>query len=116
LWAKKAADAGLAKAMYAIGYFLEVGIGTPPNMSECVWICYPFLDTFAQFIVSSAISFYKRAAEIGDKRAIQRLKGPASAPVHQPGGPGSVLHRDGLETMSNSSSGKNPKDKDCVIM
>jgi len=97
LWAKKAADAGLAKAMYAIGYFLEVGIGTPPNMSD-------------------AISFYKRAAEIGDKRAIQRLKGPASAPVHQPGGPGSVLYRDGPETMSNSSSGKNPKDKDCVIM
>lgn len=43
LWAKKAADAGLAKAMYAVGYFLEVGIGTPPSMSECVWICHPFL-------------------------------------------------------------------------
>jgi TPR repeat protein len=37
LWAKKAADAGLAKAMYAVGYFLEVGIGTTPNMSEFVW-------------------------------------------------------------------------------
>lgn len=34
LWAKKAADAGLAKAMYAVGYFLEVGIGTSPNMPE----------------------------------------------------------------------------------
>jgi hypothetical protein len=34
LWAKKAADAGLAKAMYAVGYFLEVGIGTAPSMSE----------------------------------------------------------------------------------
>jgi TPR repeat protein len=34
LWARKAADAGLAKAMYAVGYFLEVGIGTPPDLSE----------------------------------------------------------------------------------
>ncbi|KAH9047024.1 HCP-like protein [Lactarius deliciosus] len=30
LWAKRAADAGLAKAMYAVGYFYEVSIGTPP--------------------------------------------------------------------------------------
>jgi len=34
LWAQKAADLGLPKAMYAVGYFLEVGIGTPPNMTE----------------------------------------------------------------------------------
>lgn len=77
------------------------------------------LDTFTKcfpILISSAISFYKRAAEIGDKRAAQRLKGSANAPVHQPGGPGSVLHRDGPETMSNSSSGKNGKDKECVIM
>lgn len=44
LWAKKAADAGLAKAMYAVGYFLEVGIGTSPNMSECVYICHLLLN------------------------------------------------------------------------
>jgi TPR repeat protein len=31
LWAKRAGDGGLAKAMYAVGYFYEVGIGTPPN-------------------------------------------------------------------------------------
>jgi TPR repeat protein len=34
LWAKKAADGGLAKAMYAVGYFLEVGIGTTASMPE----------------------------------------------------------------------------------
>jgi len=34
LWAQKAAEAGLAKAMYAVGYFLEVGIGTVANMPE----------------------------------------------------------------------------------
>lgn len=92
LWAQKAAEAGLAKAMYAVGYFLEVGIGTTPNMQE-------------------AISYYKRAAELGDKRAAQRLRGPQSQPVHQPGGPGAVLHRG-----SGDDTGKGGKDKDCVIM
>ncbi|KAH9486430.1 Chitin synthase regulator SKT5 [Psilocybe cubensis] len=91
LWAQKAADAGLAKAMYAVGYFLEVGIGTTANMQE-------------------AISYYKRAAELGDKRAAQRLRGSQSQPMHQPGGPGSVLHR------GEESNGKGGKDKDCIIM
>ncbi|KAH8099904.1 HCP-like protein [Cristinia sonorae] len=93
LWAKKAADAGLVKAMYAVGYFLEVGIGTTPNMQE-------------------AIQFYKRASEQGDKRATQRLKASMNAPIHAPGGPGSVLHRssDGAD----SASGR--KDKDCIVM
>ena len=36
LWAQKAAEAGLAKAMYACGYFLEVGIGTSANVQEYV--------------------------------------------------------------------------------
>ena len=39
MWSKKAAEAGLVKAMYAVGYFLEVGIGTEPNITECV---HPF--------------------------------------------------------------------------
>ncbi|KAJ3553289.1 hypothetical protein NP233_g12678 [Leucocoprinus birnbaumii] len=93
LWAQKAAEAGLAKAMYACGYFLEVGIGTPANVQE-------------------AMSYYKRAAEKGDKRATQRLKNSQNGPMHQPGGPGSVLHRG----QGDSDAGKNPKDKDCVIM
>jgi TPR repeat protein len=92
LWAQKAADAGLSKAMYAVGYFLEVGIGTTPNMQE-------------------AISNYKRAAELGDKRAAQRLRGSQSQPMHQPGGPGAVLHRGSGDDIS-----KGGKDKDCTIM
>ncbi|TFK42015.1 hypothetical protein BDQ12DRAFT_599102 [Crucibulum laeve] len=93
LWAQKAAEGGLAKAMYAVGYFLEVGIGTVANMQE-------------------AITFYKRAAELGDKRAAQRLKGSQSQPMHQPGGPGAVLHRNS----DSDANGKGGKDKDCVIM
>lgn len=34
LWARKAASAGLAKAEYAMGYFTEVGIGSPANMED----------------------------------------------------------------------------------
>jgi len=37
LWARRAAEADLVKAMYAVGYFLEVGIGTPPDMKEWVY-------------------------------------------------------------------------------
>ena len=36
LWVKKAAEAGLAKAMYAIGYVYEVGIGMQASISECI--------------------------------------------------------------------------------
>ena len=42
LWAKRAADAGLAKAMYAVGYFYEVAIGTPPNHHQCVHTFQPY--------------------------------------------------------------------------
>ncbi|SZF00051.1 unnamed protein product [Blumeria hordei] len=34
LWARKAALAGLAKAEYAMGYFTEVGIGSPGNLED----------------------------------------------------------------------------------
>ncbi|RIA99071.1 hypothetical protein C1645_747892 [Glomus cerebriforme] len=34
LWARKAADKGLAKAEYAIGYFTEVGIGVKADIEE----------------------------------------------------------------------------------
>ena len=42
LWARRAAEAGLVKAMYAVGYFLEVGIGTPSDMKE--WVYAPHFD------------------------------------------------------------------------
>ena len=34
LWARKAAQAGMAKAEYAMGYFTEVGIGAPANLED----------------------------------------------------------------------------------
>ncbi|KAF9584452.1 hypothetical protein BGW38_006426 [Lunasporangiospora selenospora] len=56
IWAKRAADKGLAKALHAMGYFTEVGIGPRKDMEQ-------------------AIEWYKKAAEAGDKRATQRLEG-----------------------------------------
>jgi hypothetical protein len=52
--------------------------------------------------IHRSISYYKKAAELGDKRAQQRLKGPLTPP------PGSVVMR------ADSSDAKN--NKDCVIM
>lgn len=34
LWARKAAQAGLAKAEYAMGYLTEVGIGAPASIED----------------------------------------------------------------------------------
>ncbi|KAI8925311.1 hypothetical protein BC831DRAFT_461519 [Entophlyctis helioformis] len=54
LWARKAADKGLAKAEYAVGYFLENGVGIRADVDE-------------------ARRWYMRAAAQSNKRAIQRL-------------------------------------------
>lgn len=55
LWAKKAAEQGLAKAEYAVGYFSEVGIGTYRDERE-------------------ALEYFRKAASHGDKRAMDRLR------------------------------------------
>ena len=54
-WAQRAAEAGLAKAEFATGYFLERGKGCRRDSLE-------------------AWKYYVRAAEHGDERAIARLK------------------------------------------
>ena len=56
----------------------------------------------------SATIYYKRAAEKGDKRAIQRLRGNTHGPLPEQGGAPGVLRRDG-------DSGEGNK-KDCIIM
>jgi TPR repeat protein len=54
LWARKAANKGLAKAEYAVGYFLEHGVGSEQNLEE-------------------ARKWYIRSAGQGNSRAIARL-------------------------------------------
>lgn len=59
-WAMCAAQSGLPRAEYAIGYFTEMGIGTLQDQEE-------------------AIKWYEKAAVHGDKRAIERLQPTAQA-------------------------------------
>ena len=54
LWARRAANKGLAKAEYGVGYYSEVGIGVRADIEE-------------------ARRWYMRAAAQGDKKALQRL-------------------------------------------
>lgn len=54
LWARKAANKGLSKAEYAVGYYAEVGIGIKQD-------------------IEFAKRWYMRAAAQGNKRAMNRL-------------------------------------------
>lgn len=90
LWAKKAADKGLVKAQYALGYFTETGVGVPPNIQQ-------------------AMKFYRQAAEGGDKRAAKRLAGGVA------GNSATFNRRVEQEDIADVRNGKD-KDKDCVIM
>lgn len=66
LWARKAAQAGLAKAEYAMGYFTEVGIVGPASIEEakrwywrsaCELYFYPLLSpSFSSFFWSICFS------------------------------------------------------------
>jgi uncharacterized protein len=108
LWAKRAADAGLVKAMYATGYFYETGVGTEQSLQEYVVLLDTTFCQPADGPLLSATVYYKRAAEKGDKRASQRLRGNTSGPLPEQGGAPGVLRRDG-------DSGEGNK-KDCIIM
>ncbi|KAK9465781.1 hypothetical protein V1512DRAFT_210117 [Lipomyces arxii] len=55
LWARRASEKGLAKAEYAVGYFMENGIGTTANMHE-------------------AVKWYKKAAAQQYPKAVSRLR------------------------------------------
>nr|OQO09833.1 hypothetical protein B0A51_17541 [Rachicladosporium sp. CCFEE 5018] len=88
-WAKQAAEAGLPKAEYAIGYFTEMGIGTRRDPLE-------------------ANMWYVRAAEKGNDVARQRLQiiraaasGNTQGPVPVPMGKGEAKRR---ELMNGSGS------------
>jgi uncharacterized protein len=98
--------------MYAVGYFLEVGIGTTPDMLQWVFLFSPGIKSarMTHNIFVRSISYYKQAAELGDKRAAARLRSSQSQPMHQLGGPGAVLQRDEGEDI------KGVRDKDCIIM
>ncbi|KAF8424516.1 Sel1-like protein [Tirmania nivea] len=93
-WALKAAETGLAKAEYAVGYFTEMGIGCRRDPLEAnVW--------------------YVKAADHGDKRAKDRLA------VIQAAVAGATLDKKGKKKKDspNKLEGRRPSgDKECSIM
>lgn len=90
LWAKKAGNKGLSKAEYAMGYFMEHGIGTTQNLEE-------------------ARKWYIRAAGQGNARAIARLSDKGS----------SSKAKGGVESSLKPSDWKKSKEAqkgECVLM
>ncbi|APA07046.1 hypothetical protein sscle_02g018160 [Sclerotinia sclerotiorum 1980 UF-70] len=97
-WARRAAETNLTKAVYAVGYFTEMGIGCRRDPLEAnVW--------------------YVKAAECGDERAKHRL---AKIRVAASGGtPMEVAPpRNGAKIKKSASTVDKPgkDEKECVIM
>ncbi|KAI5289637.1 hypothetical protein KEM52_000708 [Ascosphaera acerosa] len=83
-WAKRAAETGLPKACFAVGYFTEAGIGCRRDPLEAnIW--------------------YVRAAEAGDERARTRLAAIQKASHHSPD--------KGSSAASSSTKDDKPKGK-----
>lgn len=96
-WARQAAECGLTKAEYAVGYFTEMGIGCRRDPLEAnVW--------------------YVKAADGGDERAKHRLAAIRAAASG--GTPMDVAPaRNGKMKKTNSGNEKTGQnDKDCIIM
>ncbi|KAH6648483.1 hypothetical protein BKA67DRAFT_522672 [Truncatella angustata] len=94
-WAKRAADLGLVKAEYAVGYFTEMGIGCRRDILEAnVW--------------------YVKAADSGDERAKQRL---AAIRAAVSGGTPMEVAPPRNAKMRKAAPKEGAKDdKECVIM
>jgi TPR repeat protein len=78
IWARRAAELELPKAEYAVGYFTETGIGCAKDPEQ-------------------SLAWYNKAAEHGDKRAIQRLQG--KVPQTQKNSPGRKSIQDDCKIM-----------------
>ncbi|KAF9569957.1 hypothetical protein EC968_002399 [Mortierella alpina] len=86
LWARKAADKGLSRAEYAVGYYSEVGIGVKQDLEE-------------------ARRWYLRSAAQGNNRAKKRL-----TDMKKLGAMRRVRHDRGRQ------AGHGPDDENCKVM
>jgi TPR repeat protein len=105
-WARRAADKGLAKAEYAVGFFLENGVGCERDILR-------------------SVEYYKRAARGGDQRAIDRLdnnraqKRSNTTAVNKnsnKNGTPTSLASNGPSNLNDKKQKKLKKDKVCIIM
>ncbi|KAF9206494.1 hypothetical protein BGZ49_002362 [Haplosporangium sp. Z 27] len=87
LWARKAADKGLARGEYAVGYYSEVGIGVKQDLEE-------------------ARRWYLRAAAQGNTRAKKRLTDMKKLGAMRRG-----RHDRGRQNGQNG-----PEDENCKVM
>ncbi|KAI1841389.1 hypothetical protein JX265_007464 [Neoarthrinium moseri] len=72
LWARKAAQAGLAKAEYAMGYFTEVGIGIAANMEDAKrWYWRAAAQNFPK--ARERLEDLKRSGKNGGPRQRERI-------------------------------------------
>ncbi|KAG0049496.1 hypothetical protein BGZ83_005716 [Gryganskiella cystojenkinii] len=88
LWARKAADKGLARAEYAVGYYSEVGIGVKQDLEE-------------------ARRWYLRSAAQGNGRAKKRLTDMKKLGAQRRVRP---------ERGRQNGAGPGPEDENCKVM
>ncbi|KAF8940928.1 hypothetical protein BGZ58_003913 [Dissophora ornata] len=88
LWARKAADKGLSRAEYAVGYYSEVGIGIKQDLEE-------------------ARRWYLRSAAQGNGRAKKRLTDMKKL---------GAMRRVRPERGRQNGQGPGPEDENCKVM
>ncbi|KAG0211032.1 hypothetical protein BGX28_008602 [Mortierella sp. GBA30] len=88
LWARKAADKGLSRAEYAVGYYSEVGIGVKQDLEE-------------------ARRWYLRSAAQGNNRAKKRLTDMKKL---------GATRRVRPERGRQNGHGPGPEDENCKVM
>lgn len=96
-WAKRAADQGLAKAEYAIGYFTEMGIGCRRDPLE-------------------ANTWYMKAAEQGDDRAKHRLAIIRAAESGEVEPRNTKPDKKTIKKKKSAMGGEEKDDKECIVM
>ena len=67
-WVQLSADAGVPRAMFAMGYFLETGLGDTSNRT------YSRKRGGRGGDLEAGMVWYRRAALAGDSKALQRLE------------------------------------------
>ncbi|KAI8357726.1 hypothetical protein B0O80DRAFT_384016 [Mortierella sp. GBAus27b] len=94
LWARKAADKGLSRAEYAVGYYSEVGIGVKQDLEE-------------------ARRWYLRSAAQGNNRAKKRL-----TDMKKLGAMRRMQHERGRQQGQGQGGqgGQGPEDENCKVM
>lgn len=111
LWARRAANKGLPKAEYAVGYYSEVGIGVKQDLEEARrWYMRAAGASFplSSFVPSTLADASFGAAAQGNKRAMQRLTELKKLGEKGRGGP--------TKKPATDRPTRQQAEKECVVM